>query len=199
MKIGLFGGSFDPIHAGHIAPVKAAAETFGLDRVVYLPTARPPHKTARRMAPAWARYVMVELALLEEPLLHVSPHEMTLDRPAYTVESVEHFAREHPGAELYLLLGLDSFLELPTWRRWRELADLAVPVVMARVEAAGVAGLDPVLADWVREDRVLFVANPPVDISATELRDGLSRGETPPPGAMPPAVVQYLRKYSLYR
>ncbi len=199
MKVGIFGGSFDPIHRGHIEPVKAALEALDLDRVVYLPTARPPHKPDRRMAPAWARLVMVELALLGDARLQVSAHEMTLDRPAYTVDSLEHFAREYPGSELYLLLGLDSFLELPSWRRWQELVELATPVVMARVEAAGVSNLHPELAAWVRDGRVRFVANRPVDVSATELRERLVQGQDPAPGTVPEAVVQYLRKYSLYR
>ena len=112
MKVGLFGGSFDPIHRGHLDPVRAAMRDLGLDRVIYLHTARPPHKPGRALAPALARYAMVELALLGEEGLYASAHELTLDRPAYTIETLEHFRRQMPAAELYLLIGGDSFADL---------------------------------------------------------------------------------------
>ena len=99
MKLGLFGGSFDPIHRGHIDPVREAKRTLGLDRVLYLPTARPPHKPGRVLTPAYARYAMVEMALLGEDGLYASTHELTPDRPAYTVETLEHFHRTLPGNE----------------------------------------------------------------------------------------------------
>ena len=81
MKLGLFGGSFDPIHRGHIEPVQAARKALGLERVIYLPTAVPPHKPGRILAPAHARYAMVEMALLEEEGLYASTFELTLGRP----------------------------------------------------------------------------------------------------------------------
>jgi nicotinate (nicotinamide) nucleotide adenylyltransferase len=132
MKVGLFGGSFDPIHCGHLEPVKQARRQLGLDRVIYLPTAIPPHKPVRRLAPPLARYAMVELAILHEEGLCASPYELTLDRPAYTAETLEHFQRQLPGAELYLLIGSDSFLELPHWFRWRDIAAAARLVVLSR-------------------------------------------------------------------
>src|SRR5947208_4241718 len=102
MKVGLFGGSFDPIHRGHIEPVRKARRALGLDRVIYLPTARPPHKPGGALAPAPARYAMVELALLFEDGLCASAYELTADRPAYTIETLEHFRAELPDAELFL-------------------------------------------------------------------------------------------------
>ncbi len=132
MKLGLFGGSFDPIHCGHVEPVKEACRRLGLERVIYLPTAVPPHKPVRRLAPPLARYAMVELALLHEEALHVSPYELTLDRPAFTAETLEHFRRELPAAELHLLIGGDSFFELPHWVRWRDVVAAARLVVLSR-------------------------------------------------------------------
>src|ERR1700674_2750091 len=132
MKVGLFGGSFDPIHCGHLEPVKEARRLLGLEGVIYLPTAIPPHKPGRLLAPPLARYAMVEMAILAEEGLYASPYELTLDRPAYTAETLEHFQRELPAAELHLLIGSDSFFELPHWVRWRDIAAAARLVVLAR-------------------------------------------------------------------
>jgi len=188
VKLGLFGGTFDPIHRGHVEPVRAARRALGLDRVLYLPTALPPHKPKRELAPAHARYAMVELALLGEEGLYADPYELTLDRPAYTAETLEHFRRAWPDADLHLLLGADSYLELPTWRRWRELPELARIVVLARPGSDVETGGD-----------VIRLEQPPVDVSASEIRARLAAGQDPPPGALHPLVLDYVRKYDLYR
>ena len=132
MRIGLFGGSFDPIHNGHILPVLAAREDLDLDVVHYLPTARPPHKPQGTNAPALARNTMVELALLPYPELVVSDVELDLDQTAYTVDTVERYAAEDPEAELHLLLGVDSFNDLMSWRRFQDLIGAVRLVVLAR-------------------------------------------------------------------
>jgi nicotinate-nucleotide adenylyltransferase len=200
MKIGLFGGSFDPIHRGHVDPVQEARRELGLERVIYLPTAVPPHKPGRILAPAYARYTMVELALLQEEGLYVSTHELTLGRPAYTVETLEHFRREMPDADLHLLIGGDSFADLDHWVRWREIAAAARLVVLARPGwSLDEASLPPQLVELARSERVCFVTGKPVDISSTRLRELFSRGETPPPGSVPDLVVRYVQKYDLYR
>ncbi|HEY7213626.1 MAG TPA: nicotinate (nicotinamide) nucleotide adenylyltransferase [Thermoanaerobaculia bacterium] len=200
MKIGLFGGSFDPIHRGHVEPVREARRALGLDRVIYLPTARPPHKPGRVLAPPLARYAMVELALLGEEGLYASPHELTLDRPAFTIETLEHFQSAMPGAELFLLIGGDSLADLHHWVRWREIPRAARLAVLARPgwELDAVA-LDPEVAALARTDRVLLLRQPEVDVSSTRLRQLLAVGLPLPPGAVPDLVVRYLHKYALYR
>jgi nicotinate-nucleotide adenylyltransferase len=200
LKVGLFGGSFDPIHRGHIGPVQEARRALGLDRVIYLPTGQPPHKPGRVLAPAHARYTMVELALLEEEGLCASPYELTPGRPAYTVETLEHFRREMPDSELFLLIGGDSFADLHLWVRWREIPALARLVVPARPGWDFTAvPLDPEVADWARTDRVLLLRQTPVDVSSTRLRELLAAGLPLPEGAVPDLVVRYLQKYDLYR
>ena len=202
MKVGLFGGSFDPIHVGHIRPVQEARRKLGLDRVIVLPTAVPPHKPDCEFAPAHARYSMVELALLGEEGLYASPFELTPDKPAYTIDSVEHFAGVYPGAEIHLILGGDGYAQLTEWRRWRELTDLARIAVLVRPDWSlddVAATLDPELAELASGDRVVFVANEPVDVAATRLRALLAAGEEIPEGALPDLVLEYIRKYSLYR
>jgi nicotinate-nucleotide adenylyltransferase len=200
VRVGLFGGSFDPIHAGHVAPVRAARAAAGLDRVFFLPTAHPPHKPGRRFAPALARFAMVELALLHEEGLFVSTHELG-PLPAYTVETLEHFHRELPGADLHLLLGGDSLAGLTGWRRWRELPRLATLLVLARPgwEAAlRRADLPAELQAAADAGRLVFVEHEPVAVSATTLRAALAAGEEPAAGALHPLVLNYARKYRLY-
>ena len=203
MKHGLFGGSFDPIHRGHIDPVQAARRELGLDRVVYLPTAVPPHKPGRVLAPAHARYAMVEMALLDEEGLYASTFELTLGRPAYTVETLEHFRRTlptMPDTELVLILGGDSYAELDHWVRWMEIPDLARLAVLTRPGwTLEESSLSPELAALARSGKVDFLHQPPVDISSTRLRELFSKGEAPPPETVPESVVRYVQKYDLYR
>jgi nicotinate-nucleotide adenylyltransferase len=200
MKVGLFGGSFDPIHRGHIEPVREARRLLGLERVIYLPTATPPHKPRQALAPAQARYAMVELALLDEEGLYVSAHELTPDRPAYTVETLEHFRREMPEAELHLLIGGDSFADLHHWVRWPEIAAAARLVVLARPGwDLDSIPLDPGVAALARTDRVVVLRQPAVDVSATRLREQLAAGLPLTAGTVPDLVVRYVHKYGLYR
>ena len=199
MKLGLFGGSFDPIHRGHIEPVREARRLLGLERVIYLPTATPPHKPRRALAPAHARYAMVELALLAEEGLFASPYELTLDRPAYTVETLEHFRQQEPEADLHLLIGSDSFADLHHWVRWREIPVLARLVVLARPGwSLDESALPAELQELARDERVTLLHQPPVDVSATRLREMFARGEQPPAGWVHESVVRYVQKYTLY-
>jgi nicotinate-nucleotide adenylyltransferase len=202
MKVGVFGGSFDPIHRGHVEPVEAARRALGLDRVLFLPTARPPHKPDRRFAPALARYAMAELALLEREGLEVSTLELTGERPAYTVETLERLRAESPGDELWLLVGSDSLAQLHTWRRFRDLLAGFPVAVLVRPgsESEGFApGLDPELAAALATARVAWMPNSPLPISASEIRARLARGEEPPAGWLDPRVLTFIRKYRLYR
>lgn len=194
-RIGLFGGSFDPIHRGHVDPVIEASRVLGLERVVYLPTAEPPHKEGRSFAPALQRYCMVELALLEHDELVVSDHELTEGRKAYTVDTVEHFAAALPGSELYLFVGADSYLELDQWRRYQDLLRMVTLVVLARPGFERAVERQPA----ANGERVVLFESTQVDVSSTALRGLLRAGERPGPDSMAAAVVDYCRKYALYR
>ncbi len=197
MRMGLFGGSFDPIHNGHILPVLAARELLDLDVVHYLPTACPPHKPRGTRAPALVRNTMVELALLPYPELVVSDAELDLGRTAYTVDTVERYVVENPEADLHLLLGVDSFNDLMAWRRFEELIGAVRLVVLAR---PGERGLDPAVRAAVEGARGFdLVRHRSVDVSSSSIRRLLARGEEVDAGLMPDAVLRYCRKYGLYR
>ena len=201
MKVGLFGGSFDPIHRGHVAPVLAAIDQLALDRVFYLPTACPPHKPEREFVAAERRLVMVELALLDEEVLHVDARELTPERPAYTIETLESFRAESPADDLYLLIGADSFAELHTWRRWWELAGLASIAVMARPGWTPDApdSLEPEVRGLLDSESVHLLETPFVDASSSAIRSRLAAGEAMPSGVVDSKVLEYIRKYDLYR
>lgn len=209
MRLGLFGGSFDPVHRGHVGPVQEARRTLGLDRVLYLPTAKPPHKQDPETAPeapAWARYTMVELAVLHEGGLYVSSHELRPDRPSYTVETLEHFRRGVFPVDLHLILGSDALLGLPGWRRWRELPELARLVVLTRPgsELRELRGrLAPELEELLDRGEIDVIEDARVDVSSTEIRRRLAESEAERPAwleeRVPSLVVDYLAKYRFYR
>jgi nicotinate-nucleotide adenylyltransferase len=204
-RVGLYGGSFDPIHWGHLRTVQAARSALGLDEVLYLPTARPPHKEGQQLAPALARFAMAEIALLGEPEMRVSDLELLRDGPAYTVESLEHFRRIWPETKLFLLLGSDSLAQLSTWRRWRELPELAELAVLLRPGAAShraevvrIAEREPVLRAALEAGRLHIVEGPLLAISSRQVRARLAAGDWPGPEVLPPLVLEYIRKYRLY-
>jgi len=202
MKIGIFGGCFDPIHVGHIQPAREVMARFGLDRVVFVPTAVPPHKPGRQFAQAHARFSMVELALLDHEDLWVSDIELTPERPAYTIDTLERFRDENPGADLYFILGGDAFSQLDSWHRWTELTQVARLVVLVRPGwclDSEHSCLSKELANFAQSDRVVFFANEPVQVSSTTIRSQIAGGEMPPADQVPELVLKYIRKYSLYR
>lgn len=197
-RLGLFGGSFDPIHRGHVEIAEAARLELELDRVLFLPTADPPHKRAR-VASALQRYCMVELALLERPDLVVSDHELTPGRTAYTADTVEHFRRRLPEAALFLLIGADSFAELDQWRRFEDLVAQVELVVVARPGFDRGARARSERLEAALRGRDVHWLERRYDVSSTALRRRLAAGERPGPEEMSPAVLQFCRKYSLYR
>jgi nicotinate-nucleotide adenylyltransferase len=196
------GGSFDPIHAGHLALARAALGGLSLDRVLLIPTGRPPHKPERRLLPSATRYAMVELALLDDAALWASTLELDESRPSYTIETVERLRREAPEHDYLLLVGADSLAALDTWRRWRELVATTALGVLARPGFARhevEAGASEALREALAGGRIEWLDAARHPASGTEIRRRLAAGEPPPAGWLPPRVLSFVEKYRLYR
>ncbi|MHC5034506.1 MAG: nicotinate-nucleotide adenylyltransferase [Planctomycetota bacterium] len=180
-RVGIFGGSFDPIHVAHLILAECARVERALDKVLFVPALSPPRKPAKPLAPAEERLRMVELAIADNPAFEASPLELHREGPSYTLVTVRK-VREDMGrdAELFLILGADSVHDIPTW--WhadelvREVEIIAVgrPGYALAEEVEGLA--DRFGQQWAEKTRALQVAAPLMDISATEVRERLRTG-----------------------
>lgn len=197
-KIALFGGTFDPIHSGHIQLALGFARRLGLDQVLLMPTFVPPHKLKPDMASAEDRLAMCRLAAQADPVLHVSDLEIARGGASFTADTLEALRAQHPGAQLYLITGADMFLTLGTW--WR-FSDITAMAVLCAAPRGGVtigelrhyaAQLEAAGARCVVEDIQAM------DISSTQIRDLLRRGE-PVGDTLPGPVAAYIAQKGLYR
>jgi len=188
--IGLFGGTFDPIHFGHLRAAFELTELLDLDRVLFIPAADPPHR-GRPLADAETRLAMVRAAVEDEESFQVDDRELRRPGPSYTVLTLEELRREHGDTPLVLLLGMDAFLGLPTWHRWQELLDLAHVAVAHRPGATlpSSGELGRLIERCRARDRAEIAAAPAgkvfvhpgtqLDISSTDLRAALRAGRDP--------------------
>ena len=196
MRTALFGGSFNPVHWGHIRPVAAARRHFGLNRVIYVPAAQPVHKLAEKLEDPFHRFACLARCLAPYPEFVLSSFE--LHRPGTpTVETLAHFRALVKG-DLYFILGSDSLLQFHSWREPERILELARLIVLSRPGAE----VDPrALPAFLRRAwgrHVLPLAHPRVDASATALRAALHTGRFPR-GLLPAAAVQYIRAHALYK
>lgn len=130
-RIGIFGGSFDPIHYGHLRPALELLHALSLDHIRFIPAGQPPHRGAPR-ASAELRLAMVKAAVADEPRFQVDERELLRATPSYTLDTLAELRREFPGAVLVLIVGMDAFLGFPSWHRWREIFDLSHVAVAHR-------------------------------------------------------------------
>jgi nicotinate-nucleotide adenylyltransferase len=190
-RIGLFGGTFDPPHLGHLVLAEWARARLGLDRVVFMPAGTPPHKRGRRLTDAAHRLAMTRLAVRGNPAFSVSGLEARRVGPSFTVDTLQHFHARQPGARLYLLMGADSLADFPSWRGPGEIARLATLVVAARPGPA-----DPAQGAVAR-GRVVMLDNPLVAISSSALRSRVRAGRSLR-YLVPDAVAAYVARHGLY-
>lgn len=200
MRIGVFGGTFNPIHVGHLQTAAEARGQLDLDRVLFVPTTTPPHKEAEVLISGWRRYVMVELALLDVAWAKASPRELR-QQTSYSIETLEGLASADPDSEWVLLIGSDSLAELTTWRRWRDLLGFEIGVLDRRGPGCPETGTIPDELAAVEGARIRWVENRLVRVSSTDIRQRLKSGAAPTELAddLHPRVLEYVDKYSLYR
>lgn len=200
LRLGLFGGSFDPVHVGHLHAARAARDARGLDRVLFVPARQSPHKLGRQLAGGADRVRLLERALAAEDDFAVDPRELAREGPSYTIDTVEELLAEHAGARLTLIIGSDNLPGLPSWRRVHDLLRLTDPLVVHRTDDpdALLGGIAESLD--ARELAALsagFLRLPPVRCSSTGLRERLARGESVAED-LPPGVEALIRELKLY-
>lgn len=201
MKLGIFGGSFDPIHIGHLLLAETCREACELDKVLFIPAAVPPHKPDRVLASDKHRVEMIKLALAGNPSFQLSTLELERGGVSYTVDTLTNLQEENPDDELFLLMGGDSLDEFSTWKDPERICELAVPLVVGR------SGSPPpdvkVLAAFCDKNRIAEIEQyqvefPMFEISSTELRERVNsrrsiRYRTPR------AVEIYIQQQQVYR
>lgn len=196
-KMGLFGGSFDPIHISHIRLARQLADKLGLDGVLLMPTYVPPHKIRTDMAPAEDRLAMCRLAAEEEPLLSVSDLELSRGGASFTAETLTALVTQYPDTEWYLFTGADMFVTLRTWHRFADIAARAVLCAIPR-EGTDTGELARYAAALTADGCRCYVDDTPAEaISSTDIRQRVRRGE-PLTGLVTPAVERYIREHRLY-
>lgn len=185
MKTAIFGGTFDPIHRAHLIVAREAAETFLIDRVLFIPAANPPHKEAG--ASYEDRYKMVELACAGQPRFVPSRLEEGREK-SYSINTIERVKAQSGAGEIYFVIGSDAFAEIRSWHRWEDVVRATQFIVVSR------PGHTYSIPPGATVHRLETVALP---VSSSETRQALARGQSP--DELPPAVAEYIRAHGLYR
>lgn len=198
MRLGIFGGTFDPIHFGHLLLAETAREECRLDEVWFVPAHMAPHKLESRATAPKERLAMARLAIAGHAQFRVSDMELQRPGPSFTVDTLRQLAAERPQDELFLLVGADSLADFPTWREPAALFDLATVVAVNRGRSP--ASIEPV---WQhlgirRDEHFLQISMPAVDLSATDIRSRSAAGRSIR-YQTPRAVELFIQQHRLYR
>jgi len=198
MRIGILGGTFDPIHYGHLVIAEEARVKVGLAKVIFVPAGHPPHKLRRPYSPAHHRLKMVEMAVASNPYFEVSLVDIKRPGPSYSVDTVRILQEElGPQAELFFIMGVDSLAGILTWHK-PEVFIRQCKIVAVNRPGYGVDinALETVLPGI--KERVLFIKAPEIGISSTELQQRVREG-LPIKYQVPPEVERYIYEHNLYR
>jgi nicotinate-nucleotide adenylyltransferase len=203
MRLGIFGGTFDPVHYGHLILAVSCREQLGLEAVWFLPAAVPPHKQDRQLTDGELRVEMLELATSGHPAFEVCRLEIERGGVNYTVDTLEQVHRQDPSRELFFLMGADSLADLPNWKDPDRLCELAIPVAVARAPTDGKPPDLSALARWVPAERLETirahrVVMPNIDLSGSDLRRRVADGRSIR-YMTPRAVEEYIAAHGLYR
>ncbi len=191
MKLGIFGGTFNPIHYGHLINAEMIRSDFDLDRIILVPAKYPVHKSLAGEVPAEERYAMAVLAVAEAKEFDVSRIEIDRNEPSYTITTVQALEDQYPGSELSLVVGMDSLNTIDTWRETERLLDRVSLIVMRRPGEACAPEID------LERCRVSYADNPLIDISSTDIRERLRAGKSVR-FLLPDAVIDYIARKGLY-
>ncbi|HEU0163763.1 MAG TPA: nicotinate-nucleotide adenylyltransferase [Thermomicrobiales bacterium] len=195
-RIGIFGGTFDPIHIGHLAVAERACDELGVERVVFVPALRPPHKPHRTISPIEDRLHMLELAIAGNSRFSWSDVDLHPDEPSYTVRMLERLGAEYPGAELYFIIGGDSLRDFDSWYQPDEILRLATLAVADRPGIQVDESIYHALPG-LREKVVRFAA-PLLEVSSTALRERVGANKSIRYLVSEP-VYRYIKERELYR
>lgn len=196
MKTGLYGGTFDPLHNGHIKVAQAAKNHLQLDRIIFIPAGDPPHKTDKQITDKAHRLNMVNLAA-ENVGAEVSDWELSRKEKSYSTLTVKYFKELFPEDEIFFIIGADSFRDLPSWWHYRELMGLCNFVVVSRPDVDKSTFLSRFAGDET-PPRVFFLDNILMDISSTQIRSMVKEGEDIS-RLVPPYIAEYIQNNGLYR
>jgi nicotinate-nucleotide adenylyltransferase len=186
-KIGIFGGSFDPVHFGHLRPALEILEALSLDHMRFIPSGQPPHRDAP-VASAEQRLAMVRAAIQDEPRFQVDERELKREAPSYSFDTLSELRREHPHDRLVLVLGLDAFQGFTTWHRWKEILELTHLIIAHRPGSALEAHGEIAMLVQEREvddaealmaqaaGRIMFQSVTQLEISSSQVREIAARG-----------------------
>ena len=195
-RIAIYGGTFDPVHVGHLAIGRRVSELFAIDQFLFVPARQAPHKQHREVSSGFHRYAMLSLATQNDPGLCVSTFELDGPGRQYTVDTLTHFGSQFgESTDLFFVMGADSWTEITTWRDWEKLTMLANLVVITRPGfKLEVPAQEPGRKQVFVSDAVM------IDVSATEVREAARAGEEQKLNKLVPLeVANYIRKYGLYR
>jgi len=210
-RIALYGGTFDPVHTGHLEIARRVAELFEIEKLLFIPAQMAPHKIGRPVTEPIHRYAMLALATQNDPKLSVSTFELDAPNRRYTVDTIEHFQRLFgESCELFFIMGSDSWSEITTWREWERLLTMTNHIVVTRPRyepaTTHVGAISERIVD-VRSGKgsldqkgIFFTGVVFNDVSATNIRRLASEGRTEElKGLVPGPVLEYIRKYEIYR
>ena len=201
MRLGIFGGSFDPVHYGHLILAETCREECGLDEVLFLPAATPPHKQNHQLSSASDRIEMLQLAIGGHDAMRISTLEIDRGGISYTVDTLRSIKQDFSGAELYLLIGADTLFDLANWREPAEVCELAIPVVFRRQGSPepDLTVLRGIVSEELLETISQYqVEAPTIELNSTDLRQRAREGRSLR-FRTPRAVEQFILTNKLYR
>jgi nicotinate-nucleotide adenylyltransferase len=213
-RVAVFGGTFDPVHNGHLSIGRKLMESFELDQFLFIPAFHAPHKPDRRPTSAYHRFAMLVIATREDKKITISTLELDQCKPRYSVETIPELKQIYAGAKLFFVIGADSWQDIRTWKHWEEVLTMTSHIVVSRPgykvgvdhvtdeirdRIIDLRGVRSELRKHERDDDSIYLTDAVFfDTSATELREDLSDGKLDRKDDIPDEVAKYIEKYDLY-